>query len=104
MIEKILVVIILLIIFVACIYYLTTIDFPDPDKYTLFVYDKQMDSGGFISSSNYYVAGFDGNNTKIVLELKFSKDIMQTEVNKTNIYECPHGADFNCIYIDTLKY
>ena len=104
MIEKILVVIILLIIFVACIYYISTVDFPDPDKYTLFVYDKQMNSGSFMSSSNYYVAGFDENNTKVILELKFSQDIMRTEVNKMNIYTCPHGADFNCEYIDTLKY
>lgn len=105
MIKTVLVIIILICIFIILLAYATTIDFPDPVKYTLFVYDKQMDSGGFLSSDNYYVAGFDENNTKVVLEVKFSEDIMKTEINKTNIYECPsHGANFNCEYIDTLKY
>jgi hypothetical protein len=105
--EGMLAAIIMLVVIFSVIWigiYISKIDFPDPDKRTLFIYDKQMSSNGFLSSASYYVAGFDENNTKVVLELKFSGDIMKTELNKTNIYECPHGTDFYCTYIDTLKY
>ena len=84
-------------------YYLTTIKFPDDDVYTLFIYDKLLNSGDVLSSDAYYVAGFDKNNTKIILELRFSDDLLKTEVNKTNVYHCYHGTTTYCKYIDTLK-